>query len=420
VTNRATNLQRIVQRTAQRIVQRIIQPGSAPRRITMVRLKKQSAPEKSERTLAFFDRDIKELEAARPSTGDWLWHGYLAPRQTTLLTAMWKTGKTTFIAGLLAKLKAGGEYCGHKVRPGRALVVSEEENVHWLNRARKLDLEPHVRFICKPFAGRPTSDEWEALLDHIVAMHELQVLDLVVIDTLTSFTPYCGENHASNVIDFLTSLRRLTEQGISVLLKHHPRKSESAIGSYARGTGALSASIDIVLEMYRIGQFGDGDRRRLLFGLSRHDETPIRMAVELDLERGEYVRSADQMEDEFAGGWPVLRVVLEDAVHKLTRIAILKGWPDDFPRPHPSNLWRWLDRAVNDGLVLRDGLGRKRQPFRYWLPGAEERWMDRGFYFEDIPDLDPPPDDAHETARKLAEAGRVLFEQSKRKKVGKK
>ncbi len=367
--------------------------------------------------VAFFDLGIDDMQTASPLSDDWLWQGYLAPRQITLLTAMWKTGKTTFIGGLLARMKTGGEYCGQKLRAGRALVVSEEERTLWLKRARKLDLKPHVRFLCKPFAGRPTVAEWNALLEHIVAMHQLASLDLVVIDTLTSFTPYRGENHAANAIDFLTSLRCLTELGISVLIKHHPRKHESAIGSAARGTGALGASIDIIMEMFRIGPFGDSDRRRLLYGLSRHEETPIRMVVELDADRHEYVRSADQIEDEFFCGWPVLRVVLEDAVQKLTRAAILKDWPDDFPRPQANALWRWLDRAVNDGLILRDGLGRKNQPFRYWLPGAEKRWIERGFYLEDLPDLDPPPADAQETAKKLTEAGRVLYQRGKGKKI---
>ena len=379
--------------------------------------KKQcEAEDKLQGTTTFHDQDIDEMQSEPHSSDEWLWHGYLAPRQVTLLTAMWKTGKTTLIAGLLAKLKTGGEFCGQRVRAGRALVVSEEERKLWLARARKLDLTPHVRFLCKPFTGRPTVREWEALLDHMVAMHQLEPLDLVVIDTLTSFTPYRGENHAANVIDFLTSLRRLTELGISVLLKHHPRKNEAAVGCIARGTGALAASIDIILEMYLLCRFEDRDRRRIILGLSRHEETPDRLIVELNAERHEYVKSAEQMIDEFVGGWPVLRVVLEDATQKLTRLAILKEWPDDFPKPPASSLWRWLDRAVNDGLVERDGLGRKKQPFRYWLPGAIDKWIDRGLYLEDLPDIDPPPRDAKETAKKLAEAGRMLFGKGKGKK----
>jgi AAA domain len=370
--------------------------------------KTQEKKDPAQLALSFFDRGIDEMQARRRGSDDWLWHGLLAPRQITLLTAMWKTGKTTFIAGLLAKLKAGGDYCGLNVRPGRALVVSEEEEKLWLGRAQKLDLIPQVRFICKPFTGRPTVDEWQALLAHIEALHQLEPLDLVIIDTLTSFTPYRGENSPANALDFLLSLRRVTELGISVLLKHHPRKNESAVGTNARGTGALAASIDIILEMYRVGHAGDGERRRLVFGLSRHEETPSRMVVELNANH-EYVLASESIGDLFSGGWPVLRVVLEDATHKLTRKEILKQWPDDFPRPDPISTWQWLDRAVNEGRVLCDGLGRKTHPFRYWLPGAEKRWDDRDIFLEDRPDIDPPPRDAKETAKKLVESQRLFF-----------
>ena len=89
--------------------------------VSKKRLSQASLDDNASRAMAFFDRGIEELATARPNIDGWLWYGYLAPRQITLLTAMWKTGKTTFIAGLLAKLKAGGDYCGQQVRAGRAL-----------------------------------------------------------------------------------------------------------------------------------------------------------------------------------------------------------------------------------------------------------------------------------------------------------
>jgi hypothetical protein len=35
-------------------------------------------------------------------------------------------------------------------------------------------------------------------------------------------------------------------------------------------------------------------------------------------------------------------------------------------------LWHWLDRAVATGLLLRDGTGRKSDPFRFWLQEKNE------------------------------------------------
>ena len=38
----------------------------------------------------------------------WLWRGYLAPGNVTLLTSQWKSGKTTLLSVLLARRVAGG------------------------------------------------------------------------------------------------------------------------------------------------------------------------------------------------------------------------------------------------------------------------------------------------------------------------
>ncbi len=56
----------------------------------------------------------------------WLWEGYLAPGALTLLTSQWKSGKTTLVSILLAKLKTGGQLAGLSLAPGKAVVVSEE------------------------------------------------------------------------------------------------------------------------------------------------------------------------------------------------------------------------------------------------------------------------------------------------------
>jgi hypothetical protein len=84
----------------------------------------------------------------------WLWRGYLAPGQLTLLTSLWKSGKTTLLAILLARLKDGGELLGQAVRPDRALVLSEEKITLWQMRQQRLDLGENALIICRPFAGK--------------------------------------------------------------------------------------------------------------------------------------------------------------------------------------------------------------------------------------------------------------------------
>lgn len=62
---------------------------------------------------------------------DWLWEGFLASGDLTLLTSRWKSGKTTLIAGLLQSLGDGKPFLDRKTRPARVLYVSEEAERHW-------------------------------------------------------------------------------------------------------------------------------------------------------------------------------------------------------------------------------------------------------------------------------------------------
>src|SRR5438067_2210940 len=55
---------------------------------------------------------LDDLEQASVSHLDWLWQGYLAPGNVTLLTSQWKTGKTTLLALLLDRMKSGGVLAG--------------------------------------------------------------------------------------------------------------------------------------------------------------------------------------------------------------------------------------------------------------------------------------------------------------------
>jgi hypothetical protein len=100
-----------------------------------------------------------ELAAQVEGETQWLWRGYLAAGNVTLLTSQWKTGKTTLLAVLLARLHDGRELGGQAIRASRAAVISEESRSHWRMRGKRLDFGRSVRFFCRPFSGKPTHEE---------------------------------------------------------------------------------------------------------------------------------------------------------------------------------------------------------------------------------------------------------------------
>ncbi|HEV3263074.1 MAG TPA: AAA family ATPase [Gemmataceae bacterium] len=134
-------------------------------------------------------------DAAGPTA--WLWHGYLAPGGVTVLTSQWKSGKTSLVAVLLARMARGGLLAGLAVRPGRGVVISEEPQFNWQQRNKKLHFGDNVGFLSRPFRGKPTMQEWSALVDALVLIRQRDGLDLVVIDPLVNFLPGRNENLAA-------------------------------------------------------------------------------------------------------------------------------------------------------------------------------------------------------------------------------
>jgi hypothetical protein len=176
------------------------------------------------------------------------------------------------------------------------------------------------------------------------------------------------------MLEALAPLQQLTELGMAVWLLHHPRRKDSAPGCASRGSGALLGSVDILIEKYYTPRAAETDRRRRLLGFSRFEETPRQLVVELNAAGTDYLAHGDCEQDEFSTGWPVLRWVLAGAQCKWTRREIREQWLPDHPAPPEQTLWRWLQRAVAQGLVCQDGSGRRNDPLRYWLRGQEERW----------------------------------------------
>jgi hypothetical protein len=315
-------------------------------------------------------------DGSRPggATVTWLWDGYLAAGNLTLLTSQAKAGKTTLLAHLLGRVGSGGLVAGRHVRAGKAVVLSEETEQEWDPRRRQLGIGASVCCICRPLRGKPTPEQWRGLIADLRRLWTAQPFDLVVIDTLSSFLPAQCENNADRLLEALAALRELSDLGLSVWLVHHPAKGHTPDGQAARGTGAFAGHADVVIEMKHYTRASDQDRRRRLFAYSRYPATPRQLVIELSADGTDYLAQGDLGEAEFLEAWPALCGVLEQAADRVTRGQVLAQWPEALVPPDRRILARWLEEAVARGLVSRRGLGRKADPFRYWLPGREEQW----------------------------------------------
>jgi hypothetical protein len=320
-----------------------------------------------------------ELLSLPETPADWLFGAFVARRNVSLLTSLWKAGKTTLLALVLAKRKTGGTLAGVPVAAGKTIVLSEEPPAFWTERARRYDFGGNLCLLPQPFNHVPNQTEWLDLLGHVGRLRDETGADLFVVDTLSHFLR--GENHGVQILDALMPLGELTRRGMAVWLMHHPRKRAPEQGQSARGHGALLGHIDISIEM-RHGSADPDSRARRLYCQSRHAATPRHFLMELTPAGDDYVRLPDADDEGFHQHWDVLRMVLEDAPQELTRYDILDEWPADFDKPNASTLWRWLKRATAANLVLSAGTGRKTDPFRYRLPESEERWRAESPFYD--------------------------------------
>jgi AAA domain len=298
-----------------------------------------------------------ELLKSAPMPGDWLWDGYLAAGSITLLTSRWKSGKTTLISLLLARMGSGGELAGAAVRPGRAIIVSEESQAMWMRRYQRLNIGPQALLLSRPFDHRPTHDDWLALIDKLAA----QPVQVTIIDPLAGLMPTSSENNAASMLDSLSPLAKLTAAGQAVLLLHHPRKDDES----PRGSGALQSFVDILLRLDEPRFARMGNRQRWLRGSGRFVETPAERLIELTPDGLDYRLVDDVGAAEFAAGWELLQQALAEIDGPVTRQEILGSWPRELRRPSAHTIWNWLERAVSRGLVERCGTGRRGEPYRY-------------------------------------------------------
>ena len=292
------------------------------------------------------------------STADWLWHGYLAAGNITVLASQWKAGKTTLLATLLARMQSGGELAGLVVRPGKAVVLSEEGPAMWQMRNEQYHFGDNVGLVCRPFQGKPTIDEWANLMDQLTERRAAIGMDLLVIDPMISFLPGRNENSANLMAEALLPLQQLTSQRAAVLILHHTRKQQSADGKMARGSGALAGFVDILVEMHWYSSPESDDRRRRLQAWSRFSQTPRQLIIEWT-DNGNYLARGNEEDERFRVHWLALQSVLRKADRKLTRKQIHEDWPEGQKPPDPATLWRWLSRAVDESRIERCGAGNR-------------------------------------------------------------
>ncbi len=293
----------------------------------------------------------------------WVLEGMLGRGIVTMMTSLWKAGKTTFVGNVVRAMHSGQtEFIGLPLRSVPTLIITEEILSLWADRLQELPRNVPVYFASRPFLGRPSPAEWKNYIVQLACWVEANNVGLIVVDPIANLIP--GEENVSGaMLDFLLPLTAFTQRDVAVWLLHHPRKSDGGEGRAARGSGALPGFVDIMLEMRR----HDGDpatRVRRLVAYSRYGETPPELTIELAEDGLSYKRLTSTLAASLSYLGKTILSVLVGCHEALTVQEIAHNWPMGHEQPNIRSLHNVLRAGLNYWWV-RIGNGNRSSPYRY-------------------------------------------------------
>jgi RecA-family ATPase len=223
----------------------------------------------------------REVARSTSEHPEWIVPGFAARQAITELGGRIKSaGKTTFTTHLVAAALDGLPFLGQPTEQTNVIYLTEQTRGSFreaLRRACLLDRGDELRII---FRRDVTKLNWRDLVAQVATDAKGDGYGLVVVDTLGKFAGIRDENDAAGAAEAMVPLNDAAHDGLAVWACRHERKGGGEVGEAARGSSAFGGDADIILSLRR----PEGNQRhtlRELHSLSRYDETPDRVLIDL-------------------------------------------------------------------------------------------------------------------------------------------
>jgi hypothetical protein len=295
-----------------------------------------------------------ELNNQTPDEPPWVWSGYLAAGAITMLAGKPKSGKSTLACALIEAIDAKTPtFLGREVRGGPVVYVSEESSV---TLKPKLPASQRSAVLTRTWP-KPS---WPALVQ--AATDKASEIDaaLICIDALSFWAGFGpdAEKDAGAAQAIMSALTAATQKGFAVLLVHHQRKSGGEDGDAVRGSGAIFASVDQLLELERCDEDAAANQRQLV-SVGRWEPPPVLLIDRRpDTHAWRVIGEAESRQDGRARSLRdrVLRAIPQDEGITMTELSeVIEANRNDWHRE--------LKTLIGEGLVERTGKGVAGNPY---------------------------------------------------------
>ena len=314
----------------------------------------------------FADKNLKTVGVLREECGDddrdWLLHGFLPKATTILLHAEGGVGKTKLAYELAYNLLKGISWGGYPTTgKHKVMVYQTDESPHDMRHAldaRGFEDDMEFRY----------RDKWviEAIPLMVQDIKEFNP-DFIVIDSLTSVSRYSvfSENDTEYARPMLELVQIAKEYGCTILVLHH---SNGDGGS--RGTRAIFNSVSEVWSMKPDKAEGASDLEKLLKIEKSRSRAPMTYRLRFD-------------PDYYS--WHCLGQEGGDSTDINHRDKILEFLCTNRNTPYQSeeishytgvsahSSRRILNRLKSEGAISRKGMGKKNNPYCYYVKENADR-----------------------------------------------
>jgi len=302
-----------------------------------------------------------EVAASTADRPEWLVPGYIALQAITELDGKIKSsGKTTWATHLVAAVLDGANFMGQPTTKTRVTYVTEQTQGSFreaLSRAGLIGRGDELRLVFRREVG---AMRWRDLIAAVVADAKRDGYGLLVIDTLGKLAGIVEENAAGEASAAMLPLQDAAHDGLAVLVCRHERKGGGEVGESGRGSSAISGDVDVILQLRR-PEGNQPNTRRVIESLSRYDETPEKVVVELTDEG--YLMLGDSEDVALSDA---LRIVsgLIGGENGQKRKWTLDELADEGEIPR-TNVRRAIRELKARGEVQESGSGKRGDPYRY-------------------------------------------------------
>jgi AAA domain len=322
-----------------------------------------------ERNLPF--KTARQVAEETPAKVEWIGPPWFAKGCITEIDGKIKAGgKTTWVSHAAGRIAEGKPFMGQPTTKSKVVFLTEQPPASFrkvLERANLEDQEDVVVLHWYDTAGF----EWPEVAQAAIAHAFTIGAGLLIVDTLGQFAGIKGdgENNAGAAQEAMKPLQEAAAKGLAVGFTRHERKGGGEVGEAGRGSSAFGGAVDIILSIRR----AEGNTRptvRVIESLSRFDETPDKLVIELteDGYRSLGDASAFAEKEAMSAIVDLLPTKEENAMPTADILDRLKD--QDIKRTVANEA---LVKLTSSGTIEKFGQGKRGNPYRYYKPVVDEK-----------------------------------------------